>query len=93
MRFVKVTIASAALALIAITHAAPVEPAVPTNQSLIDRHYSESYYTADPEFALEVDEENEALPDVNAIVQRNYEKAMKDGVKAMGLIPGIDDYS
>ncbi|KAG0371972.1 hypothetical protein BGX24_000916 [Mortierella sp. AD032] len=93
MHFAKVTIASAALALIAITHAAPVDPAVPIDQSLIDPHYSESYYTADPEFALDADEENGALPNVNAIVQRNHEKAMKNGLKAMGLIPGIDDYS
>ncbi|KAG0256338.1 hypothetical protein BGZ95_005524 [Linnemannia exigua] len=93
MRFAKVIFTSVALALIAITHAAPVDPTVPIDESLIDPPNSESYYLADPEFALEADEENGILPDVNAIVQHNYDKAVKNGVKAMGLIPGINDYS
>ncbi|KAF9908490.1 hypothetical protein EC991_009754 [Linnemannia zychae] len=93
MRFTKVFIASAALALLAIAHGAPVDPTVPIDESLIDPNYSESYYMADPEFALDADESQGILPDVNAIVQRNYEKAQKDGEKAMGLIPGINDYN
>ncbi|KAF9122794.1 hypothetical protein BGW39_009489 [Mortierella sp. 14UC] len=83
MRFAKV-VASAMLALLAIAHGAPVDPTVPIDESLIDLNYSESYYMADPEFAMETDEDQGIFPDVNAIVQRNYEKAMKNSEKAMG---------